>query len=124
MEYPLIIVLALTMSMKEPDFNKFVSQHEKIFDSWKETNHGGFKAYLDAKILTFSEPNDIKTLKKQVFLLALYKFKNEPPSAILMDAAKEYNSSLEGLDIDKLTWEDLLNKIKALKKQTPTKSKP
>jgi hypothetical protein len=114
MEYPLIIILALTMSSKEPDFNRFVVQQEEAFESWRESNPGDFKAYLDAKVLEFSKPKDLKVLKKQVFLIALYKFKKEPPSSILKEVSEKYRDVLEGLDMSKVTWQELFDKIRSL----------
>ena len=113
MEYPLIVVLAFSMASKEPaDFQKFVREREVAFAEWRDRNSGDFKAYLDAKVLEFSTPDDIKKLKKQVYLLALYKFKNEPPSRILCDNSEKYEAMLRGVDVTKITWEELFEKIK------------
>lgn len=114
MEYPLIIILALTMSSREPDFNKFVRQQEEAFESWRDSNPGDFKAYLDSKVLEFSRPKDTKALKKQVFMIAMYKLKREPPSSILMEVSEKYRDVLEELDMDKVTWQELLDKIRSL----------
>ena len=114
MTYPLLIVLAFTMASKEPDFEKFVKKHDEAFTDWRERNSGDFKAYLDAKVLEFSTPKDIKALKKQVYLLALYKVKKEPPSEILREYSQAYEEMLRGLDMDKLTWQEMLDKIKSL----------
>jgi hypothetical protein len=114
MEYPLIIVLAFSMASKEPDFQQFVKERETAFSEWQERNSGDFKAYLDAKILEFSTPKDIKKLKKQVYLLALYKFKKEPPSQALCDSSQKYEDVLRGMDMEKITWQELLDKIKSL----------
>jgi hypothetical protein len=113
-EYPLLIVLAFTMASKEPDFEKFVKKHDEAFTDWRERNSGDFKAYLDAKVLEFSTPKDIKALKKQVYLLALYKVKKEPPSEILREYSQAYEEMLRGLDMNKLTWQEMLDKIKSL----------
>jgi hypothetical protein len=112
-EYPLIIVLAFTMSTKEADFESFVKLREEVFVEWQERNPGDFKAYLDSKVLEFTEPKDVKALKKQVYLLALYKKKSEPPSQTLLDYAKKYEDDLRNLDVSKLTWEELLSKIRS-----------
>jgi hypothetical protein len=112
-EYPLIIVLALTMSTKEADFESFAKSREEAFVEWQERNSGDFKAYLDSKVLEFTEPKDVKALKKQVYLLALYKKKSEPPSRVLLDYAKKYEDDLRNLDVSKLTWEELLSKIQS-----------
>ena len=119
MEYPLIIILAFTLASKEGDFDTFVKRHDAAFSEWRDRNPGDQKAYLDAKVLEFSSPRDIKTLKKQVYLLALYKVKHEPPSNILRELAQKYEDMLRGLDMDKITWQNLLDKIQAL--NTPTK---
>lgn len=113
MEYPLIIVLSFTLSTREADFNSFVKSREEAFVAWQERNSGDFKAYLDAKVLEFTEPKDVKALKKQVYLLALYKQKNEPPSQVLLDYAKKYEEDLRNLDVEKITWEELLSKIQS-----------
>jgi hypothetical protein len=113
MNYPLLIVLAFTMASKEPDFEKFVKKHDEAFTDWREQNPGDFKAYLDAKVLEFIIPKDVKILKKQVYLLALYRVKNEPVSAILNEYSKKYEEMLRGLDMDKLTWQELFDKIKS-----------
>lgn len=112
-----MIVLAFTMASKEPDFEKCVRAHEEAFASWQERNTGDFKAYLDAKVLEFETPKDVKILKKQVYLLALYKVKKEPVSAILNEYSKKYEEMLRGLDMDKLTWQELFDKIRLLSKQ-------
>jgi hypothetical protein len=114
MTYPLLIILAFTMASKEPDFEKFVKKHDEAFTDWRERNSGDFKAYLDAKVLEFSTPKDIKALKKQVYLLALYKVKKEPPSEILREYSQAYEEMLRGLDMNKLTWQEMLDKIKSL----------
>lgn len=113
MTYPLLIVLAFTMASKEPDFEAFVKKHDEAFTDWREQNPGDFKAYLDAKVLEFIIPKDVKILKKQVYLLALYRVKNEPVSAILNEYSKKYEEMLRGLDMDKLTWQELFDKIKS-----------
>lgn len=114
MEYPLIIILAFAMSSKEPDFNKFVKQHEEAFESWRDANPGDFKSYLDAKVLEFSKPKDLKILKKQVFLIALYKLKKEPSSQVLIEVSEKYKDVLEGFDLERITWQELFEKIKSL----------
>ncbi len=122
-EYPLLIVLAFTMVSKEPDFEQFIQKHDEAFAEWRERNPGDFKAYLDAKVLEFSTPKDIKILKRQVYLLALYKIKKEPPSETLREYSKKYEETLRGLDMDKLTWQELLDKIKSLDTK-PKEPKP
>ena len=117
MEYPLIILLAFTMSSKEADFNDYVKKHDIAFFEWRDRNPGDYKAYLDSKVLEFSTPKDIKSLKKQVYLLSLYKVKGEPPSKILLDSSRQYDDILRGLDMDKITWHDLLQKIQSLTKK-------
>lgn len=113
MGYPLIIVLAFTLSTREADFESFVKSREEAFVTWQERNSGDFKAYLDAKVLEFKEPKDVKALKKQVYVLALYKQKSEPPSQVLLDYAKKYEDDLRNLDVEKITWEELLSKIQS-----------
>lgn len=119
MEYPLIIILAFTLASKEPDFAQYVKKHDDTFAEWRDRNPGDRKAYLDAKVLEFSTPKDIRALKKQVYLLALYKVKQEPPSGILRESSRKYEDTLRGLDMAKITWQELFDKIQSL--DTPTK---
>jgi len=113
-EYPLIIILAFTLASKEPDFAQYVKKHEDAFAEWRDRNPGDFKAYLDAKVMEFSTPKDIQALKKQVYLLALYKVKQEPPSSILRESSQKYEDILHGLNMNGITWQDLLRKIQSL----------
>jgi hypothetical protein len=114
MEYPLLIILAFTMASKESDFQDFIKNRDETFVEWQNRNPGDFKAYLDSKILEFSKPKDIKILKKQVYFLALYKAKKEPPSQILLDYSKKYENILNDVDIEKITWKDLLSKVQSI----------
>ena len=123
MEYPLIILLSFTMSSKEADFEKFVRTQNEAYVDWHEQNPGDQKAYLDSKVLEFSKPKDIPTLKKQVYLLAMYHVKKEVPSEIIQASSRKYDDLLRGVDMSKLKWEDLLDKIKSLDKAKQTKPK-
>ena len=115
MEYPLIVILAFTMASKESDFEKHIKDCDEMFISWQDRNNGDFKTYLDSKIIEFSKPKNIKTLKKQVYFIALYKVKKELPSKIFCDYIKKYEHILHELDKEKITWQDLYDKINSLK---------
>ena len=94
--------------MDEKQWKSYVRRQRSWYEDWVNDNpSGSFKRFLDDKLLQIAlgvPKGKIKTLKKFVYWLAMYKHFGEPAPSYIRNIADKNRQDLDNL-LEDFSWE-------------------
>jgi len=125
-EVPEIAYDIMRKDLKPTDWRKFVKRAQDSYETWAGDNpSGNFKRFLDDRLLQVAlgvPSGEIKTLKKFICWLSLYREFGEPAPSYIRDIAEENKKDLDSL-LEDFSWERASELVKKKKKDYDGKEK-
>lgn len=111
---------------KPEDWKKFIKKTREHFETWSNDNpSGNLNRFLDDKLLPIAmnvPKGEVKTLKKFIYWLALYKEFDAQPPWYIREIANDNRQDVEDLHKD-FSWERMSEIIKQRSKEMPEEKK-